>query len=311
MSDPIEAHLLAGLPMLAERAAAAVADDPAEDEPTRRQARVAQVRALVALGRPAAAARVAETLPGDGEGERVARALARWATGDPGGARAILHPALERDPGLLALWVGAEITRAAGDVAGAVGLAGRAHELARADPRWSPHTELTLGRCVADAGDLTLGAALVARAVAAFRRHAPGTVALAEALDAAGACSRKRGDPGAAVGMHREALALWEGALGAHAGPVAGSRYALAHALHRANEFPAALVEMRRAHALTERAWGADHTDTWITSFELGRLEVDNGEMLDGFPRMERARAEVARRLGAQHPVVRAMDRYL
>ncbi|MEZ4317663.1 MAG: tetratricopeptide repeat protein [Myxococcota bacterium] len=301
------ALLLAGLPVEAEVAAreALAALESSE-------ARVGLVRALVALGRPADAAEAAEPLPRDAPHEKVAHALVALANGEPSRARAMLQAPRQPDD-MLVLLTAAEVARAAGDAADGTQHAGRARELAEGldEPRWVAAADLQLARCVADSGDTGLGRSLAERAHAAFRLFCPGTVLEADALDVCGALARKDGEPEAAVGFHERALAVWRDAVGEDHPLVAGCHYSLSQALHRSGDFRRALTEMQHAFLLTQRAFGADHLDTWITRFELGRMEVDNGEMLDGFPRMEAARAEVARRLGRQHPIVRAMDRFL
>ena len=94
-------------------------------------------------------------------------------------------------------------------------------------------------------------------------------------------------------------------------GPVSACRHSLAQALHHTGDFAEARDEMARSLLGTAKSLGRDHVDTWITRFELARYDVDCGDMEDGFARMQAARDEVAKRLGAQHPAVRAMDRWL
>ena len=68
---------------------------------------------------------------------------------------------------------------------------------------------------------------------------------------------------------------------------------------------------MARAWETTRTRFGADHVDTWIASFELGRFRMDCGEVPEGLHAMERARARTAEILGREHPTVKAMDRWL
>ncbi|MCB9673923.1 MAG: tetratricopeptide repeat protein [Alphaproteobacteria bacterium] len=305
MSDTVAELLLAGEPVRAEVEAVARLERSDADD----AARIGLVRARVALGRPEAAREALVGLGRDTPHHRVAHALAALASGEPSRAKAIL---LDDSGDLLVLVTRSEVTRASGDPAVATQLAARARDAAEGgDPRWVAIADLQLARCIADSGDLGVGRALAERAHAAFQEHGPGTVLEAEALDVAGALARKDGDPLVAVAMHERALGIWLATCPAESALVAGCRYSLAQALHRADDFPRALTEMQSAFLATQQAFGPDHLDTWITRFELGRMEVDNGEMLDGFPRMEAARAEVAKRLGRQHPVVRAMDRLL
>jgi tetratricopeptide (TPR) repeat protein len=298
MTSPAEL-LLAGRPLEALVAADGTPSDPAAQE--------AAVRALVALVRPQEALERVSSLPREGS---VAWALVHLATGEPGRGRALL--ASEPADDVLVRTTLAELHRAAGDPGRAVQEAAVAMGLAReVDPRWSGHAGLALGRALGSAGDEGRAEIVVRDALEVFETHCPETVLVAEALDAAGSLARRLREPARAVLLHRRALALWEARLGSDSGNTAACRYALAQALHRTGDFPEALATMQRAFLLTQGALGADHLDTWITRFELGRMEVDAGDPLAGFPRMEAARREVATRLGPQHPVVRAMDRHL
>jgi hypothetical protein len=62
---------------------------------------------------------------------------------------------------------------------------------------------------------------------------------------------------------------------------------------------------------VSERACGLDHTDTWVTRFELGRMVVDCGDPERGFVQMADAHVVVRARLGAHHPTVQAMAAWL
>ena len=273
------------------------------------EARVGLVRALVGLVRPTDATEAARTLP-VGEGA-VGHALVELANGRPGRARSLLMEHGQADDLLTGL-VLAELHRAAGDPARAVEAAARVHgRTPSLDVRWAGHTGLALGRALADAGDEERGQVVVDEALAVFEAHCAETVLVAETLDAAGSLARRLRDPARAVLLHRRALGIWTAVLGEEAGPVGGCRYSLAQALHRTGELPEALASMQQAWLVTGRTLGADHLDTWITRFELGRMEVDVGQVEEGFAHMEAARAEVRGRLGAQHPVVRSMDRWL
>ncbi len=281
---------------------------------------VVRIRAAVALG----AVQTAESIdaPRDTPEQRAAYALVALATGHPSTAKARMVDVPTTDA---PLWVGlaaSEVARGTGDAALAVQHAGRvrtvAESLEDADRRWATRADLQLARCLADAGDPPAGRVLAERVV---RELVPDdldtlpddalSLTFAEALDTAGALARKEHEPLAAIPMHRRARSIYERTVGPDSPLTAGCRYSLAHALHRAGDFHGALIEMQAAFLGTVRAFGPDHLDAWITRFELGRLEVDAGEMIDGFPRMAAAREEVAKRLGAQHPVVRAMDAHL
>lgn len=303
--DAVAEALLAGDPVAAielgrERLASG------EDVP----ARVGLVRALVGVVRPDEAQAAARPLPSTPLAA-VGRALALLAGGEPGRARAILVEDGDPDD-LVTQLVLAELHRAAGDPGRAVEQAARVHALTPdLDPRWAGHTGLALGRALADAGGEEQGEVVLREALDVLETHCAETVLVAEALDAAGSLARRLREPARAVLLHRRALGIWERHLGEHAGPVGGCRYSLAQALHRTGDFPEALAMMQHAWVITGRILGADHLDTWITRFELGRMEVDAGRVEEGFGSMVAARREVAARLGPQHPVVRSMDRWL
>ena len=86
--------------------------------------------------------------------------------------------------------------------------------------------------------------------------------------------------------------------------------HGLAQALRRAGDFTGARDALRQALRISERAQGKEHPDTWITRFELARMEVDCGDF-DGFARMEEASARLCALLGADHPTVLATRRWL
>lgn len=272
--------------------------------------RVHRVRALVWVGRITDAAAVEL---GQSPFEQIGRSLVALSQGEPARARLCLlegEPEQEEDRILHAL-TAAEATRAAGDPAMAMQHAGRAVQRAvDRDPRWGLVAELALTRCLAAAGDLTGALEVGRRNVAAFETQLPGTVLLAEAYDTQALLERQLARPAVAVRYHERALPLWR-TLGEASNPVASCTFQLAQAIHRTGDFGEALAMMQQAFLLTHRCLGPDHLDTWTTRFELGRMEVDAGDPFAGLPRMEAAHTEVVRRLGAQHPVVRAMRRYL
>ncbi|MFT7521962.1 MAG: tetratricopeptide (TPR) repeat protein [Kiritimatiellia bacterium] len=207
----------------------------------------------------------------------------------------------------------AVVLRAAGEAEHGYGLAQRAlveAELAK--------EEQSINESLIVVGHCAYGCALPNEAEGAFSRalelrqaQGEAEVLLAEAYDGLGMCARAQGRPFDAVAYHRKALERWTSSLAEDSGPVSACRHRLAQALHRTGDFPAARDEMARSLLLTARTLGTDHVDTWITRFEMARYDVDCGDLDGTFQRMADARAEVARRLGAQHPVVRSMDRFL
>lgn len=168
-----------------------------------------------------------------------------------------------------------------------------------------------VGSCQHAAGHELQAREALVRALALRRELGADHPDVAATLDALGLVERARNRPFDAVKRHREALAIWIGRLGEHAGPVGGCRHALAQALHRTGDFQGAREEMRQALLVTGRTFGANHVDTWIARFELGRFEVDCGQMEEGFQAMEAARTRVRELLGRDHPVAKAMDRWL
>lgn len=301
----------------AEGSAALAASEDADGE---LGAVVARARFRLGLPDPcAAAARAALRRAGDAASWRVRLAWAesRLAQGEPGEARALLQALLDEvhdDPEAthdlrLALSV---TLRAQGEASRGYALA--CTTLAAAEVA---EDALATEEALAVVGHTAWAADRPREAEEAFSRlHtlraarvAPPAL-LAEAHDGLGHVLRRR-EPFEAVTHHRAALRAWEEATGPDSGPVSHCLHQLAQAEHHTGDFQAARDTMARALLTTAATLGHDHIDTWITRFEMARYDVDCGEMEDGFVRMERARAEVARRLGPQHPVVRAMDRYL
>jgi len=168
-----------------------------------------------------------------------------------------------------------------------------------------------LGVCYHAAGQGSEAAVAIEKCLLIRQLKLPGSTDVAMALDARGAVLRQARKPFKAVAAHREALAIWLEKLGEFASSVAGCRHSLAQALHRTGDFMGAREEMAQALRITVRNFGPDHVDSWITRFELGRFEVDTGDMEEGFQRMEEARIQVRRRLGEEHPVVVTMNRWL
>ena len=289
-------------------------------------------RVDVRLGRPKSALAAAQAAraaaPDPGWETAVAEGEAWLAVGEPFRAREGLSLALTRQEGphaqvQLAIAL-ADASRAAGHAEEAVATA--LHALT-----WAEHamdaladdgdaaeatTDLAdalhgLGQCRHAAGQEHEARRDLERARDLRLKVDPHHPDVAATLDTLGAVARARGKPFEAVKLHREAIALWIARLGEDAGPVSGSRQALAQALHRTGDFVGAHAEMARAAAATARTLGEDHVDTWIARFELGRFELDTGLVAEGLGRMAEARGVVRDRLGADHPVVKAMGRWL
>lgn len=278
-------------------------------------------RAWVRLGQPPDAIEAAESAARQRTHAAIQLALgeAKLASGQPGTARALLMEVLEGAPeGSLLLH---EATCALAMVQRAVGEAEHGYAratwaLARAqdqdeDPLRVEEALVVVGHTAWASGQTAEATTAFERVLALRRAREAAPVLRAEALDGLGVCARHDSRPFDAVGHHRQALELWVAGAGEDSGPVSACLHQLAQALHRTGDFVAARNEMARALLATGATLGKDHVDTWITRFELARYEVDCGNPELGLRRMAESRAEVARRLGDTHPVVRAMDRYL
>lgn len=323
-SDIVRAHLRAGELLLA-RAGARGALRTCRDPHERALLDALLARTELALGRPRGALDRARRAVDawDHWETRLALGEAWVGAGEPGRARVVLREVLEamgppasRAVGLAASQVGtalAEASRAAGEPETGLAEATRAQWAAEAHVGpTAPEVAAALrvvGECQRLTGDPDGALVTLTRALDIAWAHGGATVAAV--LDALGAAERTRGSPFLAVAHHREALERWEAVAGEDSGPVGGCLHALAQATHRTGDFLAAHAHMARALAITARTMGADHLDTHITAFELGRMEVDIGQMEEGFGRMEAARAVVRERLGRDHPVVLAMARWL
>ncbi|MBW2254202.1 MAG: tetratricopeptide repeat protein [Deltaproteobacteria bacterium] len=339
-SDVIRRHLRYGDWDLARLAAEGALETAAEEDKGVLYALLS--RAWYRLGKPRRALAMAEEGAKRSDHWEVSLALgeALVAIGDPLPGRALLTEALKvaRERGApppsedtyqasaddLAPWQAAEIElrtavaeayRAAGEPEAGIGIAARAEALAQlrfgANSLQAAEALHALGLCQHGAGQQDEARASLKRSLAILEANNPEHTAVAAVLDALGVVARARKKPFEAVKLHRKALELWTRRLGQHASPVGACRHSLAQALHRTGDFLAARVEMREALVITARTLGKDHVDTWITRFEVGRFEVDCGEMEEGFKVMEEARTAVRGRLGPQHPVVKAMDSYL
>ncbi len=336
-SDVIRSHLRNGEWDLARLAALGALETGGDDDPGVLHGLLA--RAWYRLGQPRRALEEAEKGAQLSDHWEVHLALgeALVATGEPLPARAILQAALEsvtgrggsadgvqtsadaeapwRSADVLLRTALAEAYRASGAPQEGLAVAARAEALAEvrfgADSLEAADALFAMGQCMHGAGQDASAKEALERSLALRRAENPEHTDVAATLDALGVVHRALKKPFEAVKLHREALALWVKRLGPHASPVGACRFALGQALHRTGDFVAAREQMRDAYTITRRTLGEDHVDTWINRFELGRFEVDCGEMELGFPMMEEAREVVRARLGPEHPVVRAMNRWL
>ncbi len=123
--------------------------------------------------------------------------------------------------------------------------------------------------------------------------------------------ARRLGLSSIAVELHGKAMAIYRAEFDPGHPALAACLHGLAQALHRQGRFVEARDHLAEALHLSEQRQGADHMHTWITRFELGRMEVDCGDPERGFARMEAARLRLTEQLGASHPTVRAMAEWL
>ncbi|MBT3220060.1 MAG: tetratricopeptide repeat protein [Proteobacteria bacterium] len=329
--DIIRAHLRNGELLLA-RVAATACLETASDDPELGEIYALLSRAWFRLGQPRKAMDAAEQAAQltDHWEASLSLAEAMVGLGDPLPARSLLSTALStvRQEGSEArpeagqvdaeIQVGAalaEACRAAGDPDTGIDVASRALSWAERYMGYkTPETAdalHALGVCLHGSGRDEEAFKVLERALKIRRVHAPGTTSVAGTLDALAVVQRNLRKPFKAVKLHQEALKIWTQTVGEHASPLGACRHSYAQALHRTGDFLGAKTEMEIALTITARNLGQDHVDTWITRFELGRFEMDVGEMEEGLRHMEEARKIVAERLGTHHPVVKAMDRWL
>lgn len=122
---------------------------------------------------------------------------------------------------------------------------------------------------------------------------------------------RRLGLAKVAADLHEEALAIYTARLDDEHPAIAASRHGLAQALHRLGRPEEARVQLAAALEVSERRQGPDHPHTWITRFELGRIELDCGELETGYRRMNAAQLRLTEQLGADHPTVQAIRRWM
>jgi tetratricopeptide (TPR) repeat protein len=327
-ADVIRAHVRNGELQLARAGATGAIGSADESELGELYALLARI--LTRTGEPREALRAAEEARTrtDGWEARLAMGEALLAVGEPFRARDELQAALDAlragghgefaGTAQAEVWLGvalAEACRSAGD--GESGLAAAMRAAAFAEQAFGKesfeHAEAlhALGLCQHAANNEMAAKRILEEALTVRKALAPDHPDVAATLDALGLVARARNQPFDAVKRHREALEIWTKALGERSGPVGACRHALAQALHRTGDFEGARREMAEALLVTGRCFGTDHVDTHIARFELGRFEVDCGQVEEGFRRMEDARKAVRERLGREHPTVKAMDRWL
>jgi len=299
-------------------ALACVRDEPgalARAEEARARHRLGQGRAALA------AARAAVSLDPEGLDARLALAECLLGQGELAEARSLMEGIhAEEGRNLLDQAVILDqlsaIRQAQGEPAAAIGLSTRALatlEAIGADLALRAQALLTLAEAQHRAG--AYPAALASyEALLRLRARLDGDrphPERAAALDGRALTLRRLGRFAAAVAGHREAQQQHLACFGPWHPALAASHQGLAQALRRMGDFTGAKAHLEQALAVSERACGLDHTDTWVTRFELGRMVVDCGDPEGGFAQMADAHAVVRARLGASHPTVQAMAAWL
>ena len=122
---------------------------------------------------------------------------------------------------------------------------------------------------------------------------------------------RRLGLAEVAIDMHEQALVIYLDRLDDQHPAIAAARHGLAQALHRIGKPQDAREQLAQALEVSEIRQGLDHPHTWITRFELGRIELDCGMLVDGYRRMEASRLRLTELLGPQHPTVLAIRNWL
>jgi tetratricopeptide (TPR) repeat protein len=122
---------------------------------------------------------------------------------------------------------------------------------------------------------------------------------------------RRLGLAEVAVDLHEQALVIYLERLDDQHPAIAAARHGLAQALHRLGQHQAAREQLAQALEVSEIRQGPDHPHTWITRFELGRIEVDCGMLTDGYRRMEASRLRLTELLGPRHPTIQAIRNWL
>lgn len=333
--DVVRSHARHGELTLAEAAALSLLEDAPEAEQGALYAWLSRVRCRLGLPREALAAATEAVRKSASWEAQLALGEALVATGEPFSGRATLDAALVdvrstrfsatddpagrlRDQGEAEVWLGvalAEACRAAGDPTAGLAIATRAstyaEEVFGATSPEQAEALHALAMCLHTAGQDMRARENLLKALAIRRAFAEDHPDVAATLDALGMVARARNRPAEAVGLHREALALWVRRLGAQSGPVGACRHALAQALHRTGDFAGAQDEMAQALEITVRRFGSEHVDVQIARFEHARFTVDVGQVEEGLQVMVDARRRTATLLGRDHPVVKSMDRWL
>ncbi len=329
--DIIRSHLRNGELELARHGAVAALTEVTGDESERGMLFGLLARVYTQLGRPSDAIEAAEKASERTDHWEVRLALgeAMLAIGEPVGARAVLSEAFKRQcaaTGREADVLGeillgsalADTSRAAGDPTAGLAIAERTVSMARtctgSQSIETANSLLALGMCLYGCGKVPEAKAALTEALEIRQDPSqpnPETIEVAAILDGLGIVARARTRPFVAVKHHTEALRIWVKNLGPDAGPIGACRHSRAQAIHRTGDFRAALKEMEEAVRITALTLGPDHVDTWIARFEYARIDLDVGNIFEGMAGMQKATAKVRKRLGSEHPVVAAMERFL
>ena len=279
-------------------------------DPHNVQLRTRLVHLLVRLGDPEAADAAAGPLPESDDATWV-RAEVQLAKGEPSQARAALQALVHDTSPAIHRVALADACIATGDPATALGQAGRARLEAGSDVETAAWASVALATAADALGRSRPAEEAAVAAQDRFTSLSEDHLGIAVCLDLRGRIARHRMAPHDAVKLHNKALQRWEKHLGEDAPNTGACHHARAQALHRTGDFTGARVAMTEALRITEGSLGADHVDSWISRFELGRMALDCGDVAEGLQAMHKAAGVVRLRLGKDHPVVQSMERYL
>jgi tetratricopeptide (TPR) repeat protein len=132
-------------------------------------------------------------------------------------------------------------------------------------------------------------------------RVGPDDTLVAEVLHRAGEYFTGRVAYSQAAPILRDALAIWEKALGPEHPNTAASLNSLAKLLQAQGDLAGARPLFKRALAILEKAHGPEHPDTATTLNNLALLLQDQGDVAGARPLLERALAIREKALGPEH----------
>ncbi|MEC7987625.1 MAG: tetratricopeptide repeat protein [Myxococcota bacterium] len=133
---------------------------------------------------------------------------------------------------------------------------------------------------------------------------------IATNIDGMALTCRRLNMPELAIALHTEALGIYRQTFDETHPARAACHHGLSQCYSRLEKPHLAIFHIEKALLFSENRLGKDHIDTWVTRFELGRMEIASGKTERGFTRMEHAYARAKQILGAKHPTVLSMDKW-